>query len=36
MIHAPRPGQTVEIVQLKGATYYESMAWSIKRYTKQD
>lgn len=33
MIHAPRPGKTVEIVQLKGSTYYEPMAWSIKRYT---
>lgn len=35
MIHAPRPGRTVEIVQLRGVNYYESMAWSIKRYAKQ-
>lgn len=34
MIHAPRPGKTVEIVQLKGSSYYEPMAWSIKRYAK--
>lgn len=32
MIHAPRPGKSVEIVQLKGSSYYERMAWSIKRY----
>ncbi|ACZ32441.1 Peptidase M23 (plasmid) [Xylanimonas cellulosilytica DSM 15894] len=32
MIHAPRPGKTVEIVQLRGSTYYEPMAWSIRRY----
>lgn len=34
MIHAPRPGKTVEIVPLKGSSYYEPMAWSIKRYAK--
>lgn len=34
MIHAPRPGKSVEVVQLHGASYYESMAWSIKRYAK--
>ena len=32
MIHAPRPGRTVEIVQLQGVGFYESMAWSIRRY----
>lgn len=32
MIHAPRPGKSVEIVQLKGSRYYEPMAWSIRRY----
>ena len=32
MVHAPRPGKTVEIVQLKGSSHYEAMAWSIKRY----
>lgn len=34
MIHAPRPGKTVEITQLRGNGYYEKMAWAIKRYTK--
>lgn len=34
MIHAPRPGKSVEIVKLKGSSYYESMAWSIKRYAR--
>lgn len=34
MIHAPRPGRAVEVVQLKGVGYYESMAWAIKRYAK--
>lgn len=33
MIHAPRPGKSVEVVQLQGSTYYEPMAWSILRYT---
>lgn len=32
MIHAPRPGKTVEIVQLQGSSYYEPMAWNIRRY----
>lgn len=32
MIDAPRPGKTVEIIQLKGSRYYEPMAWAIKRY----
>lgn len=32
MIDAPRPGKTVEIIPLKGSSYYEPMAWSIKRY----
>jgi len=35
MIDAPRPGKTVEIVQLKGSTYYEPMAWSIRRYANR-
>ncbi len=35
MIHAPRPGGTAEIVQLKDVNYYESMAWSIKRYANR-
>lgn len=34
MIHAPRPGKSVEIVQLKGSSYYEPMTWAIKRYAK--
>lgn len=33
MVHAPRPGKTVEIVQLEGSAYYEPMLWSIKRFT---
>lgn len=33
MIHAPRPGKTVEIAQLRGSAYHEAMAWSIMRYT---
>lgn len=33
MIHAPRPGKFVEIVQLHGSSYYEPMHWSIKRFT---
>ncbi len=33
MVHAPRPGKTVEIVQLQGSSYYEPMLWSIKRFT---
>ena len=32
MIDAPRPTKTVEIVVLQGNSYYESMAWSIKRF----
>lgn len=32
MVHAPRPGKTVEVVQLRGVGYYENMAWSIRRY----
>lgn len=32
MIHAPRPGKPVQIVQLRGSTYYEPMAWSIRRF----
>lgn len=32
MVHAPRPGTAVEIVQLRGSDYYEQMAWSIRRY----
>lgn len=32
MIHAPRPGKNVEIVVLQGNPYFESMAWSIKRF----
>ncbi len=32
MIHAPRPGKTVEIVQLKGSDYYGPMEWNIRRY----
>jgi len=32
MIHAPRPGENVQIVQLRGSAYYEPMAWSIRRY----
>lgn len=35
MIHAPRPGKSVEVVQLKGAAYFESMAWSIRRYANR-
>ncbi len=34
MVHAPRPGKTVEIIQLKGSSYYEPMAWSIRRYAQ--
>lgn len=33
MIHAPVPGSTVEIVQLRGSAYYEPMAWNIRRYS---
>ena len=32
MIHAPRPGKSVEIVQLKGSAYFEPMSWNIRRY----
>ncbi len=32
MIDAPRPGRTVEVIQLKGSRYYAPMAWVIKRY----
>lgn len=32
MIHAPRPEKSVEVVQLKGSSYYERVAWAIKRY----
>jgi hypothetical protein len=32
MIDAPRPGKNAEIVVLQGNSYYESMAWSIKRF----
>lgn len=34
MINAPRPGKGVEVAQLAGVSYWESMAWSIKRYAK--
>ena len=34
MIHAPRPGKSVEIVQLQGSRHYQAMAWSIRRYAK--
>lgn len=34
MIDAPRPGKTVELIQLQGSSYYEPMAWSIRRYAK--
>lgn len=34
MIHASRPGVPVALVQLKGSKHYESMAWSIRRYSK--
>lgn len=33
MIHAPRPGKNVEIVQLEGSSYYEPMHWEILRFT---
>lgn len=33
MIHAPRPGKDVELIDLKGNSYYESQTWSIKRFT---
>lgn len=32
MIHAPRPGKTVEITQIRGSAYHEAMAWSIRRF----
>lgn len=32
MIHAPRPGESVQVVQLRGSKYYEPMAWNIRRY----
>ena len=32
MIHAPRPGKSVEVTQLKGVAYWESMSWSVRRY----
>jgi cell wall-associated NlpC family hydrolase len=32
MIHAPRPGRSVEVTQLRGSAYYEPMVWSIRRY----
>ena len=32
MIHAPKPGKSVEIVQLQGSGYYEPMLWSIRRF----
>lgn len=34
MIHAPRPGKSVEIAQLKGSAYYERQTWAIKRYSR--
>lgn len=33
MVHAPRPGKTVEIIDLQGSTHYQAMHWSIKRFT---
>ena len=35
MIHAPKPGKTVEIVQLRGSSYFEPMAWSIRDYVNR-
>lgn len=35
MIDAPRPGKSVEIVELKGSNYYEPMGWAIKRYASR-
>lgn len=32
MIHAPRPGKNVEVVQIQGNDYWEGKAWKIKRY----
>jgi hypothetical protein len=32
MIDAPRPGKSVERIQLAGNAYYERMAWSIRQY----
>lgn len=34
MLHAPRPGKTVEIVPIQGVSYYENQYWTIKRYTQ--
>lgn len=33
MIHAPRPGKPVQVIPLTGVAYWESMAWSIRRYS---
>lgn len=33
MIHANRPGKPVEIIQLEGSSYFEPMAWNIRRYS---
>lgn len=33
MIHAPRPGKPVQVIPLAGVAYWESMAWSIRRYS---
>lgn len=33
MVHAPRPGKTVEITQIKDNNYWESQTWQITRFT---
>lgn len=32
MINAPRPGKSAEVAQIAGVGYWETMAWSIRRY----
>ena len=34
MIHAARPGEPVQTVQLRDSSYYERMTWSIRRYAR--
>lgn len=33
MVHAPRPGKTVEITRIKNNDYWETQTWRIKRFT---
>lgn len=33
MVHAPKPGGHVEVVDLAGSAYYDNMYWSIRRFS---